>query len=338
MRKKNTIIFNNILSDSRGLKKAAGILKKGGTIVFPTETVYGLGANAYNEEAVKNIFAAKGRPADNPLIVHLFNPADLSQVADNISPAAYTLFAEFSPGPLTLVLNKNTRVPGIVTAGLETVAVRIPSHPIARALLEECSFPIAAPSANRSGRPSPTTFEMALSEMEGRVDAVINGGDCEIGLESTVINLEEKKLHILRPGAITEDMLKKALASYPGIEVISSEAHLKKPLSPGTKYSHYKPSAEVYIMEQINSAKIMSFFPGKKIGLIMISGSMVSSLDMNVICFKNIHEYARGLYKSFAELDGKGMDIIITQAVEDKGLGKAVMNRLLKASGGKFIK
>ncbi len=338
MRKKNTIIFNNILSDRKELKKAAGILREGGTVVFPTETVYGLGADAYNEEAVKKIFTAKGRPADNPLIVHIFNSKKLSQAADDITPAAYVLFAEFSPGPLTLVLKKNSRIPDIVTAGLETAAVRIPSHPIARALLKECSLPIAAPSANRSGRPSPTTFEMAFSEMEGRVDAIINGGDCEIGLESTVVYLEEKKLHILRPGAVTEDMLKKALASYRDMEVISSEAHFNKPLSPGTKYSHYKPSADVFMADRIDNAKIMLNFPGKKIGLIIIgSGGAVPS-GMSVICFKNIREYARGLYKSFAELDGEGMDIIVTQIVKDKGLGKAVMNRLFKASGGRFIK
>lgn len=267
-----TLALSNIPGDKAELKKAADIIRNGGTVVFPTETVYGLGADAYNCRAVKNIFRAKGRPPDNPLIVHIAGIDDLCMVSSGIPDAAYYLFGKFSPGPLTLILEKNSKVSDLVTAGLPTIAVRIPSHPAAQALIKESGVPIAAPSANRSGRPSPTTFGMALSEMMGRVDAVIDGGDCEIGLESTVLMIDGKIIRIARPGAVTVEMIENSLKELHGYRIEYSGLKEKRPVSPGMKYIHYKPRAEVYLSGYCDIEKIKRNFPGKQ------SGSLCSEI------------------------------------------------------------
>ncbi len=311
------------------IKKCAEILKNNGLVVFPTETVYGLGANAYSEEAVKKIFKAKGRPVDNPLIVHIHSIDMLPTIAVNIPDIAYELFNKFSPGPLTIVLDKSESIPGIVTAGLKTVAIRIPSHPIALSLIKEAEIPVAAPSANQSGRPSPTTFEMALSEMEGRVDAIINGGNTEVGIESTVIKIEENSLTILRPGFITEDDL---LTVLPEFFKINNTINTKKIESPGMKYTHYKPKAKVILCEKdlINIA--VEKFKNQKIAILTHKAKLTNN---TVINFKNIEEYAKNLYKTFFELDKNNIEVIIAEKVMEEGVGKALMNRLKKASGEK---
>ncbi len=337
MKGKKTAVFRDILHNYNELKEASDLIKNGGTVVFPTETVYGLGADAYNSEAVRKIFLAKGRPPDNPLITHIADIDDLHLTASDIPAAAYFLFEKFSPGPLTLILKKNDRISDLATAGLSTVAVRIPSHAAARALIKSSGVPIAAPSANRSGRPSPTTFDMTMTDMDGRVDAVIDGGDCEIGLESTVILIKEKSIGIVRPGAVTEEMIERSIESLPGYKIMHSYLKKKEPVSPGMKYIHYKPKAEVYLSLNADIDKITGNFPGKKVGVISIGDVSIYRSKPEVLSFGTLGEYARGLYKSFTMLDGLGCDIIVAQTVEQKGLGRAIMNRLNKASGGKTI-
>jgi len=332
-----TVVFRDILRDSEELTKASDIIKSGGTVVFPTETVYGLGADANNGEAVNKIFVAKERPADNPLIVHIAEISDLGLAAADIPDAAFFLFEKFSPGPLTMILKKNNRISDLTTAGLSTVAVRIPSHNVARALIKACGVPLAAPSSNRSGRPSPTTFDTAFSEMNGRVNAVINGGDCEIGLESTVLLIDGKTIRIVRPGAVTEEMIKRSLEDLRGFSVAAYHKKERKPVSPGMKYLHYKPRAEVYLSADTDIEKIRSIFPEKKIGIILFGEGEMVKKGRNIFRFRTLADYARGLYRSFNELDKLGCDIIIAQPVEQTGLGKAIMNRLLMASGGKII-
>ncbi len=324
---KKTLLIHNIEEEKEKFYRAIEYLKKGGTVVFPTETVYGLGANAFNEEGIRKIFEVKGRPPDNPLIVHIYSIEEINLVAEEISPYARILFEKFSPGPLTIVLPKRDNIPSLVTGGLKTVAVRIPSHPIARKILKECNLPIAAPSANISGRPSPTTFEMVISEMEGKVDAIINGGDCEIGLESTVVKFEGDELKILRPGGISEEQIKKILPE--NFRIIFS-SNIKNIESPGTKYTHYKPNAKVILCERDNFGKILLELEGRKVGCLIYKANLCGE---NVINFNSLEDYAKGLYRAFYEMDREKVEFILAERVEEKGIGRAIMNRLYKASG-----
>jgi L-threonylcarbamoyladenylate synthase len=336
--------------------EAAGILRNGGLAVFPTETVYGLGADAFSAEAVSRIFAAKGRPPDNPLIVHIDSPAMLEQAASDIPPLAYRLMECFSPGPLSIVLPKHPSIPEIVTGGLGTVALRIPSHPIARALIAASGVPLAAPSANRSGRPSPTTFGMACDEMDGRADIILDGGDCEVGIESTVVTLTGDTAVILRPGAVTAEMIRNRLH----IDVTGAAEPSEIPQSPGTKYAHYRPNAAVLLTARMNDGLLyewMDRYAGKTIGILRLfpeimredGGEIRLRLDeiharelltgTRVIerAFYSFEEYARELYRTFAEFDRLGADVIIAEAVEETGLGRALADRLRKASGGEWV-
>lgn len=340
----NTKIIRCTVSgfDPSSLDEAAAVLRHGGLVVFPTETVYGIGANANDENAVRSIFTAKGRPQDNPLIVHVADTDRLSQVADEVPDAVKVLLSAFSPGPLTVVLRKNKSLPDIVTAGLDTVAVRIPSNPVARELLKRCEVPVAAPSANVSGRPSPTSFEMAFFEMDGRTDVIIDGGNCEVGLESTVVCLRGNTVTILRPGAITPEMIAEALKGRGRFRVVTSAHSAKKgkTRSPGTKYAHYQPKARVIVIRKPTLKKIKSFLAkkkGKKTAFVHIQP--VSNLPEQLIDvpFRSHAEYARKLYRSFHDLDRRRADFILAEAVEEKGIGIALMNRLDKASGGRKI-
>lgn len=327
---KETLIIENPEKEIERLNKAIQFLKNGGVVVFPTETVYGLGANALDEKAVKKIFEIKGRPSDNPLIVHLYSIEMIYDVARDVPEIARLLIEKFSPGPITLILPKSKDIPDIVTAGLDTVAVRIPSHKVARKILKECGCPVAAPSANISGRPSPTTFEMAISEMNGRVDAIINGGDCDIGLESTVVEVVDESIKILRPGGISEEEIKAVLPEK--FIIVSAKSTSKdKVKSPGMKYAHYKPEADVVLCEKDEIEKAISNFKDKKIGLLIYRANF-NSEKTKIIRFDSIEEYARMLYKSFYEMDKNGVEIIIAEKVEEKGIGRALMNRLIKAS------
>ncbi len=327
--KKTILITNAVESDFELIAK---ILKEDGLVVFPTETVYGLGANAFSEKAVRKIFEVKGRPPDNPLIVHIDSTDMLEKLATDIPEIAYDLFEKFSPGPLTIILKKNFMVPDLVTARLDTVAIRIPAHPLALKLIKSSGLPIAAPSANISGRPSPTNFEMAVSEMNGLVDAIIDGGQSNIGLESTVIKIEYNEVKILRPGAITEEDLKNFL---PQNFKIMGSFKSEKVESPGMKYKHYKPKAKVLLCEKDKIKEAMKTYKDQNVAFLLLENSIPE--DLTFVKYNSLKDYAKNLYSDFYEMDKKGVDIIIAEKVEEKGIGKAIMNRLKKASGGEEI-
>lgn len=343
---KKTIILKDVLSDASALAEAARLIRSGGLVVFPTETVYGLGANAMDDAAVRSIFAAKGRPADNPLIAHVASIDGALDVASEIPDLARALFERFSPGPLTIVLPKRADLPASVTAGLPTAAVRIPSHPVARALIEASGLPVVAPSANVSGKPSPTSFAMARADMEGRADAVIDGGECEHGLESTVVSIEGNTIRVLRPGAVTQEMLKEFAEGRPGCAIAEpAPAESAKPPSPGMKYAHYQPKAEVILSERLDRGLARESYRGKRLGFIALDRSVsgapsIQGPDGNgefLLTVGSRTEYARLLYRAFHRFDALGVQVIVAQSVEESGIGRALMNRLRKASAGKTL-
>lgn len=316
------------------LAKAGEIIKAGGLVSFPTETVYGLGADALNAEAVKSIYAAKGRPSDNPMIVHIAEIEEVEALARDVSEEAKTLMDAFWPGPITFVLCKKNVVPDVTTGGLDTVAVRMPSSEVARRLIKASERPIAAPSANISGRPSPTTAEDVLEDMDGRIDAIVMGEACSVGIESTVLDCTGERPMVLRPGFITPEMIETVLGEHVGYDehlLEKPEAVLDpeegaadvedfKPKSPGMKYKHYSPKASVKIVlsdleEHLEAARA--------------DGIMVAVLDYR----KNSEEAARRFFADLRELDRKGTELILVCALEEKGLGFSIMNRMLKSAG-----
>ena len=242
--------------DKNEIKKQAEILKKGNTVIFPTETVYGLGANALDEVAVSKIYEAKGRPSDNPLIVHIYDKGQVNDLAKEINENAKIIMNEFWPGPITIILKKKDIVPMRTSGGLDTVAIRMPSNPIAKALLEEVKLPIAAPSANISGRPSPTRGKHVYEEMNNRVDGIILGGDCTFGLESTVLDLTNDIPTILRPGSITKEDLEQVIGTVNIDPALERKEDNIKAKAPGMKYKHYSPNADVFIVSG-NSEKVI---------------------------------------------------------------------------------
>jgi L-threonylcarbamoyladenylate synthase len=314
------------------LKEAAAFIKKGGLVVFPTETVYGLGASAFNPVACARIFSAKGRPSDNPLIVHVSSDAMLAEVTSGLPPQAESLKKAFWPGPLSLIVPKNPNLPDIVTAGLPNVAVRWPRCPLALSFLDECGVAVAAPSANVSGAPSPTNFEMAKGAMLGRVEGIVMGEDCEEGLESTIVGFVEGQAKILRPGSITADQIAEVL----GVP-LASLAYVAptegRPASPGLKYAHYKPDAEVRLFRQWADLAPIDV-EGQKVGLMVVGdGNPPVPGDWEVFRFDDWKEYGRYLYSSFFELDRVGCTLILAQLPEATGVGTAIANRLHKAAG-----
>ena len=331
------------------IKTAAGIISRGGLVAFPTETVYGLGGDAFASDAAGKIYAAKGRPSDNPLIVHISKIEDLYELSDEVPKLALKLADRFWPGPLTMIVKKNDRVPKEVTGGLNTVAVRLPKHPVARELIQKSGTFIAAPSANLSGRPSPTRAEHVIEDLSGRVDMIIDGGDIEIGLESTIIDLSDAVPTILRPGYITIDMLKKVAAN-----VVLDKALMTgvkgdvKPKAPGMKYRHYAPKGELTIVTG-NSSKVVAFInealqeakaAGRKTGVIATEETYQlyqADVVKNIGSREDEESIARGLYKALREFDDEGIEVMYTESFDSDGLGQAVMNRLLKAAGHKVI-
>lgn len=304
---------------------AARYILHGETVAFPTETVYGLGANVFNEAAVRRIFEAKGRPPDNPLIVHIPSIHLLEQVAKDIPPLAATLIDKFFPGPLTVILPKSDRVPSIVTAGLKTVGVRMPKNPVALQFLRACGVPVAAPSANLSGNPSPTTWQAVRADLDGRIGCILKADPTQVGLESTVVDCTGPWPVVLRAGAVTLEQLRELIqeteVSSPG------EADASAPKSPGMKYRHYSPKAKVilctypqYTMGVGNSAYI---------GL--IPPAHTDSFTRVLLC-QDIDEYARSLYQYFRECDDEGVETIYCQSVREEGLGMALMDRLNRAA------
>lgn len=318
------------------LEKAVEVIRSGGLVVFPTETVYGLGANAFDENAVKKIFQAKGRPSDNPIIVHISETKQLDDLALPASPLEKKLMDAFWPGPFTLILKKKEEVSSVISGGLPTVAVRMPSHAFARELISASGVPIAAPSANISGRPSATTGAHVLGDLEGKADLIIDGGISEIGLESTVVKLDGERVLILRAGAITKEMIEKVL---PGMEV--SFATNKKDLdaSPGTKYRHYAPKAP---LEIVSPEKMIQYVAevegqGKNVGVICTFENekfLKSRGSIFIVGSRDdLKEVSRNLYQALRFFDAHPVDVILCEAFPENGLGKAIMDRLLKAHG-----
>ncbi|KXZ40537.1 L-threonylcarbamoyladenylate synthase [Alkalithermobacter thermoalcaliphilus JW-YL-7 = DSM 7308] len=341
----NTIITSidkdNI--DNEKIDIHANILRNGGTVIFPTETVYGLGANALDEEATKKIFKAKGRPSDNPLIVHIADKNDVYKLAKNVNESAKIIMDKFWPGPITIILQKSDILPATTTAGLDTVAIRMPSHPIALRLIERANVPVAAPSANISGRPSPTQESHVLEEMNKKVEGIILGGDCSVGIESTVIDITNETPVILRPGKITyEDLLEAFLQVDIDPAILEKNENIV-PRSPGMKYTHYSPKADVYIVkgeenkviEKIN--KLILENKDKKIGVMCLEKNAHKYNAQVISLGKDINDVARNLFKTLREMDKRKIDIVYSESFDTKGLGQAVMNRLNKAAGYKII-
>ncbi len=311
-----TILTNNP-------KQAAEFILKSDVVAFPTETVYGLGANAFDETSVKKIFRLKKRPRDNPLIVHIANKKQVSLIAVNINKTAEKLINKYFPGPLTIILKKNEVVPDVVTTGLDTVAVRMPSSKIAREFIRECGVPLAAPSANLSGTPSPTGFSHVLEDFNGKVSCILIGPQSKYGLESTVIDCSGNIPRVLRPGIITIEELRKIDSR---IKLVRKSS---KAISPGTKYSHYSPKANVVIVKSPAPNKLnkSSAFIGIK-SLLPLNRN---KLGMYKHC-KSKLEYAKSLFSFFRESDAKGIKTIFAEKLDKKGIGLAIMNRLKKAA------
>ncbi len=329
--------------DHRKLKEAGALIKAGGLVAFPTETVYGLGADGLNVEAVKKIFRAKGRPLDNPLILHIFHERDLDKLATDIPPVASRLMDKFWPGPLTLVLKKTSLVPEGITAGLETVAIRMPSHPIAMHLIKYAGVPIAAPSANISGKPSPTRAAHVIRDLMGRVDLIIDGGDVTVGLESTVAEVIGRRVTILRPGGVTLEQIREIAEEAVLDSGLEGNIFKGTPRSPGMKYAHYSPEAKVIIVEG-ETKRVVSEIrrrasglekQGKKVGIMATGYTEDLYPQGHVISVGDREEpstIAARLFAALREFDILGVDVILAEGIERKGMGLAVMNRLLKAA------
>lgn len=317
------------------IRQAAFVIKEGGLVAFPTETVYGLGADALNPEAVEKIFEAKGRPADNPLIAHIADVKDVYRLAKEVPKEAELLMKEFWPGPLTIVLKKKPIVPDIVTAELDTIAIRMPSHKVALALIKEAKTPIAAPSANLSGKPSPTDASHVIEDMMGKAGVIIDSGKTDIGVESTVIDMTVKPRLILRPGGLPKEEIERFL------ENIEKEEHSKRPKSPGMKYKHYAPSAEVIVVEgdkkkvRDKIKKLVGEYrlKSKKVGVITTAKEHGYDADVIKYIGSTEKEVARKLFKALRDFNKEDVHIIIAEGIEEKGIGEAVMNRLRKAAG-----
>ena len=328
------------------LKKGAEIIKGGNLVAFPTETVYGLGANGLDNKAVKKIFEAKGRPQDNPLILHISHIEEVKPLVDFISQDVEKLMEAFWPGPLTIILKRSNLVPDIITGGLDTVAIRMPNNPIALKLIELCQLPIAAPSANTSGKPSPTQASHVSQDLYGKVDLIIDGGNTGIGVESTVLDMSRDIPTILRPGGITLEDLRIYLPNVEEDLSIVKEDEI--PLSPGQKYRHYAPKAEMLvfngevdnIIREINTLAKKFSKEGKKVG-IMATDESKNKYEIGTIISvgtrKDKNTIAHNLFNTIRLFDKENVDIILAEGVENIGIGTAIMNRLKKAASGRVI-
>ena len=330
--------------DMQIMQEAGEILKKGGLVAFPTETVYGLGANALDEEAAKKTYAAKGRPSDNPLIVHIATLEDLEKVAKNISKDVEALANRFWPGPLTMIFEKTDIVPYGTTGGLDTVAVRMPSDPIARELILAGGGFVSAPSANTSGRPSPTTAEHVSEDLSGKIDMIIDGGSVDIGLESTILDMTVNPPMILRPGAITAEMFEEVIDHVTIDETILGIETKKAPKAPGMKYRHYAPKAKLTIVEGNISEEVLAIRQlvyeairqGKRVGIIATNETIAyytNGVIKNIGSRENEETIARNLYAILRDFDAEEVDLIYSESFALQGIGKAIMNRLEKAAG-----
>ena len=328
-------------TDDKGITEAAKILKEGGLVAFPTETVYGLAANAMDDEAVSKVYAAKGRPSDNPMIVHVAKPQDLTLLTDNITDDMKKLAENFWPGPLTMVVQAKPQVSRITTGGLDTVAVRIPDNETTLKLIETAGMPLAGPSANLSGHPSPTSSNHVYDDLQGRIDAVIQGEICKVGIESTVVDMTSPAPVILRPGIVTAEDLEKVLGKKVELDPavlqkpkISNNGKLLeteddyKPKAPGMKYKHYAPKAEMMIFvgepEKVRLAiaaeKMARVEFGQKVGVLIFDSDKPK-------------EAAHDFFAQLRAFDKSGVDVILAAALKEDGVGLAVMNRMFKSAG-----
>lgn len=323
------------------ISEAAGIIRNGGLVAFPTETVYGLGADALNPEAVAKVYEAKGRPSDNPMIVHIARASDIGQLTPMLSPTIVTLIENFWPGPLTLVVKRKEGVPDITTGGLDTVGVRMPDSKIALDLINYAGCPIAAPSANISGKPSPTRVEDVIEDLNGKIDGILEGPACRVGIESTVLDVTGDVPTILRPGIITAENIEAAIGKKvkvdPALYVnrprdVSDESF--RPKSPGMKYKHYAPKADMTVIEgnrdkvkaEIERLRVLNERLGNKVGVILFEEQAFI-------------EAAHDFFAKLRDLDREGVDLILAGALSDTdGVGFAVMNRMLKSAGYNIVR
>ncbi len=332
-----------LLDDSENdIVKASEMIKNGEVVGIPTETVYGLGADALNPEAVKKIFAAKGRPADNPLIVHICDISQAETLAYNIPKLFYTLAENFWPGPLTMIVPKREVVPDETSGGLETVGIRMPSHTVMHELIKK-SCPIAAPSANRSGYPSPTTAMHVMNDMNGRISAVIDGGESRFGVESTVISFDDDStVRILRPGSVTAQMLSEYAENVIIDDAILNDlAEGREAPSPGMKYKHYSPKADVKIVEGDYKAFVgyAKNIKSDNLYCLIFDEDDFSELDVNYLTYgSDSTEQAHSLFARLRELDERNAGTVLVRAPQKDGVGLAVYNRLLRAAGFEVIR
>ncbi len=331
------------------LREAGGVLRFGGLVAFPTETVYGLGGDALNKDSSRKIYEAKGRPSDNPLIVHISRFEDIYTIASNVSVEAVKIANAFWPGPLTMILPKSEKVPYETTGGLDTVAVRMPAHPVAQKLIEYGGGYVAAPSANASGRPSPTVAKYVIEDMQGKIDMIVDGGEVGIGLESTIIDLTVSPPQILRPGYITRKMLSQVIGRVDEDITILRADSGQAPKAPGMKYRHYAPKGELTIVQgeagtvtaYINTQAKEAMASGGKVGVIAteeLVGEYCADVVKSVGSRNDEEMIARHLYTILREFDEEQVTIIYSESFDTEDFGQAIMNRLLKAAGHKIVK
>ena len=343
-----TVKNEDVVSEEQNLRRAGEVLRSGGLVAFPTETVYGLGGDALNRESSQKIYAAKGRPSDNPLIVHIATMDALSAIVKKVTPEAEKIARAFWPGPLTIILEKSDKVPFETTGGLSTVAVRMPSHPVARKLIEYGGGYVAAPSANTSGKPSPTVAKYVIEDMNGRVNMILDGGEVGIGLESTIVDMTVNPPQILRPGYVTQAMLEEVLGQVDvDITILDADSG-QAPKAPGMKYRHYAPKGDLTIVKgepdevaaYINACAAADDAAGEKVGVICTEECAAVYKADTVKCVGSRQDedsIARHLYTYLREFDDEKVTRIYSECFTAEGFGQAIMNRLLKAAGHKVI-
>jgi L-threonylcarbamoyladenylate synthase len=327
--------------DRRKIRIAAEVIRAGGLVAFPTETVYGLGADALNVNATRKIFQAKNRPADNPLIVHIFEVRQLEKIARHVPTRVRQLATQVWPGPVTFLLFKSGWIPDEVCAGTGKVAVRMPAHPIALALIKEAGVPIAAPSANLSSRPSPTKAEHVINDLGGRIDLLLDGGDCFFGVESTIVDATSSPYTLLRPGAYEVEELRRKFGKIRVPHSVRQAQESKVSIVPGMKYRHYAPRTPLYMVEKETLARNPSWFRNAHVGIICSEELSDRYSGVNKITLgseKNLFEVARNLFGSFRKLDTLPVRFGLIETFEEKGIGLAIMNRMKKATSHKIIK
>lgn len=337
------VVLERKALESSVIEEAAEWICRGELVAFPTETVYGLGADARNEAAIRKIFEVKGRPSDNPLILHIAELSELDELSREVSPKARALMEKFCPGPITFVVKRSDGVSDLVTAGLDSVAVRMPSDEIARALIRAAGCPIAAPSANVSGRPSPTDAEAVWEDLNGKIPLILDGGRTEVGLESTVVDVTGETPVILRPGKITPEEIAKV---WQGVSV--EEASAEVPRSPGQKYRHYAPKAKMTVfvgrfddvVQRILLEEAKAELEDWKIGILCFDESRDRYRSHDVISLGSYFDkeaVSHNLYAALRQFDEWGVDVIFAETTDEKGLGLAIRNRMYKAAGGNVV-